>query len=319
MLPCIFTPASRTPRTRRRAQAGRGDDVHALLDVVHNPRVRGAVVVVLLLSCTPSWAQPSRGPARGTLIVDGGGASDVVKERFVTLAGGAAARIAVIPTGASSIRFGDEKTILDPDWPRDRPEWTAYRAYLQSWLGVPDVVVLHTRDRSVADREEFVRPLREVTGVFLGAGNAGRIADVYRHTRTQKELEALLARGGVLFGSSAGAIVQGSFIVRGRADKPLLMPKGHTHGFGFLGHVAINPHLTSAKRDAELVNVVDAHPDVLGIGIDDPAALVVQGDRFEVIGSGKVAIYDNRPHPGAWYYWLSPGDRFDLATWKKLP
>jgi hypothetical protein len=44
------------------------------------------------------------------------------------------------------------------------------------------------------------------------------------------------------------------------------------------------------------------------------AALVVQKRSFEVIGRGGVAIYDNQPHPGAWYYWLKPGDRFDLAA-----
>src|SRR5439155_6376892 len=78
-----------------------------------------------------------------------------------------------------------------------------------------------------------------------------------------------------------------------RPDKPLLMAPGRTAGFGFLTNVAINPHLTSAKRDAELVNVVDAHPEVLGIGIDDDAALIVRKNGFEVIGTGKVAIYDN--------------------------
>ena len=114
--------------------------------------------------------------------------------------------------------------------------------------------------------------------------------------------------------TSAGAIIQGSFVVRGRPDKPLLMAPGRTTGFGFLRNVAINPHLTSAQRDAELVNVVDAHPNLLGIGIDDDAALLVRQNAFEVIGTGRVAIYDNVRHGGAWYYFLVPGEQFDLAT-----
>jgi cyanophycinase len=123
----------------------------------------------------------------------------------------------------------------------------------------------------------------------------------------------------VIFGSSAGAIIQGSFIVRGRPDKPLLMAKGHTEGFGFLQNTVINPHLTSAKRDNELINVCDEHPTLLGIGINDDAALSVQGNHFQVIGAGRVAIYDNQRHEGGWYYWLKPGDRFDLSQWQKLP
>jgi hypothetical protein len=54
------------------------------------------------------------------------------------------------------------------------------------------------------------------------------------------------------------------------------------------------------------------------IGIDEGTALVVQSSGFDVIGTGRVAIYDNQAHPGAWYYWLNPGDRFDLANWKKV-
>ena len=73
-------------------------------------------------------------------------------------------------------------------------------------------------------------------------------------------------------------------------------------------------HLTEAKRDAELVNVIDTYPELLGIGIDEKAAILVQGDRFEVMGEGRVAIYDNKKHGGDWYYWLSPGDKFDLRS-----
>jgi cyanophycinase len=273
----------------------------------------------LLIACGCLWGQQrSSGPPKGTLIVDGGGTTDLVKDRFVSMAGGKDARIVAIPTGASSIRFGPQKIILNPDWPRNRPEWAAYEADLKTWLGVDNVVVLHTRNRAIANSEEFVAPLRGATGVFLGTGNAGRIAEAYLGTRTQLELQEVLSRGGVIFGSSSGSIIMGSFIVRGWPEKPLLMAPGHERGFAFLKNVAIDPHLTEAKRDYELINVVDAHPDILGIGIDEAAALIVQGNRFEVIGTGQVAIYDNQPHPGAWYYWLKPGDHFDLAKWQRV-
>jgi cyanophycinase len=275
----------------------------------------GCLTLVLVVAAS---AQRSSGPAKGILIVDGGGVTDLVRDRFMSLAGGASARIVVIPTGVSSLRFGEKKTILDPDWPRDRPEWLAYEAYLKKWLGTEHVTVIHTRDRKVADSEDFVRALRNATGVFLSAGNAGRHAAAYLDTRTQRELKALLARGGVIFGSSAGAIIQGSYTVRGRPDKPLLMAAGHERGFAFLKNVAINPHLTQAKRDNELINVVDAHPEILGIGIDEDAALVVRGNRFEVIGAGRVAIYDNQRRDGSWFYWLKPGEQFNLATWTRI-
>jgi len=281
-------------------------------------RLIAAAACVTLVGVVAFSAQRSSGPAKGILILDGGGTTAIVRDRFVSLAGGAKARIVVIPTGVSALRFGEKNTILDPDWPRDRPEWAAYEAYLKQWLGTENVTVIHTRERKVADSEDFRKPLRTATAVFLSAGNAGRHAQAYLDTRTQKELEALLARGGVIFGSSAGAIIQGSYTVRGRPDKPLLMAAGNERGFGFLKNVAINPHLTQAKRENELINVVDAHPEILGIGIDEDAAVVVRGNRFEVIGAGRVAIYDNQRREGSWYYWLKPGDQFDLETWTRI-
>jgi cyanophycinase len=267
----------------------------------------------------PLAAQMSAGPPNGTLIVDGGGATAPIVRRFVELAGGARARIVVIATAPSSIRFGEDNVILNPDWPRERKEWAQYIEYLKRWLGVDHVEVLHTRDRTTADTRAFVAPLDSATGVYLAPGNSGRLADAYLGTRTVVALRALLERGGVAFGSSAGAIIMGSFTVRGRPDKPLLMAPGRTTGFGLLMNVAINPHLTSAKRDAELVNVVDAHPEVLGIGIDDDAALLVRKNVFEVIGTGQAAIYDNVRHEGgAWYYWLKPGERFNLSSWSRI-
>ena len=277
-------------------------------------RIAATAAVVSLCGASPA-AQKSTGPNAGTLIVDGGGGTRPVIARFVEAAGGANARIVVFATGPSGLRFGPQNTILDPDWPRDRPEWKLYEEYVKGWLGVPSVQVMHTRDRNVANSEAFTEPLRSATGVFLIAGNAGRYADAYLQTRTQSELQAVLARGGVILGSSAGAIALGSFLVRGNPDKPLLMATGRITGFGFLTNVAINPHVTSAQRDAELVNVVDAHPEILGLGIEDDAAIVVNKNTFEAIGSGRVAVYDNVRREGLWYYWLRSGDRFDLATW----
>ncbi len=279
-------------------------------------RARAIALLVVLVLTAVSAAQ-STGPPRGTLILDGGGASDPAKDRFVELAGGKKARIVVIPTGASLLKYGDPGTVLDPDWPRDRGEWAGYEAYLRRWFGTDHVIALHTRDRVVADSAAFTDPITSATGVFLAPGNAGRLAASYLGTRTQRELEALLARGGVIFGSSAGAIIQGSFIVRGVSGKPVLIARGHDQGFGLIKNVAINPHLTEARRENELVQVVDLHPELLGIGLDEGVAMVVRGNQAEFIGKGVAALYDNQLHGDKWYYLVKPGDRLNLATRKK--
>jgi cyanophycinase len=274
------------------------------------------VMALLILLCVPGslCAQVSSGPAKGNLVVSGGDPGPGVLARFVALAGGPDANFVYVPTAASSLRLPSGFIYDPPNSETPAANTQAFENELAKMFGVKHVTVLHTRDRNTANSEAFVALLRKANGVWLSSGNPGRFASAYLDTLTQKEIKAVLARGGVVGGNSAGAIIQGSYTVRGRPDKPILMAKGHERGFGFLENVAINPHLTESMRDAELVNVVDAYPNLLGIGIDEKAALVVTGDRFEVIGEGRVAIYDNKKHGGNWYLWLKIGDRFNLRT-----
>ena len=258
-------------------------------------------------------AQTSSGPRRGSLVAVGGDYK-VGTERFVSLAGGPDAAFVYIPTAASSIRLPSGFIYEPPATDAPAANTREFEQELCKLFGVKRVTVLHTRNRKTANTAAFVEPLSRANGVWLSSGNPGRLAEAYLDTLTQRAIESVLERGGVVGGISAGAIIQGSYIVRGRPDKPVLMVKGRERGFGFLKHVAINPHLTEEKRHSELVTVIDAHPKLLGIGIDEKAAIVVRGDEFEVIGDGRVAIYDNRKHGNSWYYWLTPGDRFDLRS-----
>lgn len=148
-------------------------------------RVLTALAIVGFCSGSVA-AQKSAGPAAGTLIVDGGGATESVVRRFVEVAGGRRAQIVVFATGPSSIRFGDQNIILDPDWPRDRKEWSQYEEYLKDSLAVDAIRVLHTRDRNIANTEAFVAPLKSATGVYLSRRKCrpvrGRLSG-YTHPR----------------------------------------------------------------------------------------------------------------------------------------
>ena len=257
-------------------------------------------MTVLALSVSPLASQ-------GTLIVTSGGKEAAAL--FGRLAG-PDARVVFIPTAASSLR-SDSGIIWDPDTQQHRGD---FEKEILKRFGLKQVTILHTRDRKVADSEAFVSPLRSANAVWISGGNAGRLREAYVDTKVATELKALLARGGIIGGESAGAIIQGSYTVRGNPQKPVLMVDGGDTGFGFLQSVAIDPHLTLQKRENELVTVIDRYPRLLGIGIDDDTGLLVRGEIAEVFGSGRVAIYDNRKHDGTWYYYLNSGDRFNLQT-----
>ena len=201
------------------------------------------IILLVTVGTVTITAQTSTGPREGSLVIVGGDFK-VGTERFVALAGGSDANFVYIPTAASSIRLPSGFIYEPPDSDTPAANTREFEQELCKLFGVKRITILHTRNRNTANTKSFIEPLRTANGVWLSYGNAGRLADTYLGTLTQREIESVLERGGVVGGTSAGAIIQGSYIVRGRPDKPLLMAKGHERGFGFLKNVAINPHLT---------------------------------------------------------------------------
>jgi cyanophycinase len=265
--------------------------------------MRRIVLAVLLLGGVPLAAQ-EHGPTKGSLVIVCGGALDeVIVERFIELAGGTDAPIVIIPTAGEA----------DEDYGEFCP---CLRRWKQA--GATRLTVLHTRDRKLADSEAFVKPIREARGVFFGGGRQWRLADAYLNTRTHQELAALLERGGVVGGSSAGASILASFMVRGDTKSNEKMIGDHVEGLGFLKNAAVDQHLLRRNRQFDMLEVIDRFPKLLGIGIDESTAIVVDGDQFDVIGRSYVVVYSDKPVAGAngRFYFMGAGDRFDMKTRK---
>jgi cyanophycinase len=261
------------------------------------------ILIVFLLS-TSALIAAEHGPDKGTLVIVGGAMQDpAIVQRFIDLAGGPDAPIVIIPTAGEA----------DDDYGQ---YWSGLKPWREN--GARDLTVLHTRDRKVADSEDFVKPIRQARGVFFGGGRQWRLADSYLNTRTHKELAALLNRGGVIGGSSAGASILASFMVRGDTKGNEKMIGDHTEGLGFLKNAAIDQHLLRRNRQFDMLEVIDKHPQLLGIGIDEDTAIVVEGDRFDVIGKSYVVVYSNKPVVGAGgrFYFMGAGDRFDMKERK---
>lgn len=250
----------------------------------------------------PRHAAPGQeveiGPPRGSLVIAGGGQlGPEIWGRFIDLAGGPNAPIVVIPTAGGA-----------PEYPVD---WNGLSGL--GAAGATNLTVLHTYDRTVGDSEEFARQIRAARGVWFPGGRQWRLVDSYLDTRTHRELVALLDRGGVIGGSSAGASIMASYLVRGaREGNEIMMAPGYEEGFGFLREMAIDQHHLTRNRQDDLLEVLAVHPRLLAIGIDEGTAVVVRGDTMEVVGRSKVAVYDRpvtSPEP---YYFLEDGARYDL-------
>ena len=66
----------------------------------------------------------------------------------------------------------------------------------------------------------------------------------------------------------------------------------HQEGFGYLKNVAIDQHVLVRDRQFDMFDILKNRPELLGIGIDENTAVVVNGNQFEVIGESYVIVYD---------------------------
>jgi len=276
--------------------------------------VRNFLVVLCCCSLFALSAQTT-GPENGSLvIVGGGGATDAILEKFIELAGGPENDLVVIPTAGG----------------RDSYDQNAGIADRLRGLGAESVVVWHTNDRTEADKESFTKPLAKAEGIWFGGGRQWRLVDAYAGTRAEELFNQVLEAGGVIGGSSAGASIQGSYLVRGDTDNNQVMMGDHEVGFGYIQNIAIDQHVLARNRHFDLFEILDAKPGLLGVGIDEKTAMIVQGDVFEVMGPSYVLVYDDQfwsregsdlkklPDADRRFYFLREGDRYDMRKREKL-
>jgi cyanophycinase len=272
------------------------------------------LLLLALALAAPAFAQETAdyGPAKGVLLIVGGGPLDGsgIYEKFIDLAGGKDAKFVIVPTaGGNKTRDGEVRIYKEEEVVS---QWKA--------RGLTNVRMLHTHDPKVADSEQFAAILREANGVWFNGGRQWNIVDSYANTLTYKEFHNVLARGGVIAGTSAGASIQGEFLVRGavQGSELIIAPEPeHHNGFNFLKKSAIDQHINTRNRWDDIIPLIKKFPHLLGIGISERTAIIVQGDKFEVMGAWKVAIHDNMRTYQPWekpYYVLSAGDVYNMKT-----
>lgn len=274
--------------------------------------LRLAAVCAIASTIVSAQQSPTYGPPKGTLVIVGGGATEGtgIMEKFVEIAGGVDKKFVIVPTA------GGNRTATGAVQPYVESEVVA------TWVkrGIRNVRMLHTHDPKVADTEAFASILRDADAVWFNGGRQWNIVDSYAGTLTYREFHNVLARGGVIGGSSAGATIQGEYLVRGDTSGPNVMMTNeptHQRGFEFLRKTAIDQHINARNRWDDLIPVIAKMPHLLGIGLSEGTAIVVTGDRFEVMGKWKVTIHDNTHLYQPWekpYIVLSAGDVYNMDT-----
>lgn len=242
---------------------------------------------------------------KGTLLLQGGGGvSDETWERYIELAGGTDARFVCIPSS-------DE--MVDDAAPR------SYSARELTERGCTNVRIAHAASRTTANHDgRLLAAIDAADAVWIDGGRTFRFMDRFGETRAAEAIARVLEHGGVVGGSSAGCQVVGDFLVRGnpRSNSEITFA-GYTRGMGLLQGVVIDAHFIERERHGQLRQLVDDHPQLLGLGVDANAALLVQGTVVEVLGEGGgVVVYDTREGQALKDagLLLEPGTHFDLVT-----
>jgi len=214
-----------------------------------------------------------------------GGAEDrlgkaTVLRRFVRLAGGRNARIALIPTASS---FQGEVA-------------EAYHDVFTR-LGAPDPVVVNPQDRQAAHDPELVARLDGATGIFMSGGSQLKLSQRLPGTPLGDALHRAHERGAVIGGTSAGASIMSQFMIS-MGDEGITPRQRHSQlsaGLGLLEGVVIDQHFAQRSRYGRLMSMVAASPSLIGIGIDEDTAIEVRNrTTFTVHGSGAVFVLDCR-------------------------
>ena len=256
---------------------------------------------------------------RGPIVPIGGaeaktGTRDVLA-RVIALAGGAEARIAVVPTASELADTGDRYADL-------------FRS-----LGAGHVDVLTITEREHARVPAAVDVVERATCVFLTGGNQLRLSTILGGTPLAQAIRRRNAGGAVVAGTSAGAAVMPEHMIATGQPGPTPTTEGVTlaPGLGLTNRLVIDQHFRQRDRLGRLLTAVSYNPFATGVGIDEDTALVLSADdTFEVIGSGTVTIVDpselsyssmDSAHPGEpvsliglRVHVLAAGCRYDTAS-----
>ena len=218
------------------------------------------------------------GPTRGTLMPIGGKLTDDhILERFIELAGGRAAHIAIIPTASSEPEMGT---------------WYE-RAFAR--LGVSRARAIGFDERCDCDDADWLEELGQASGIFITGGDQLRLSSVIVGTPAHRLIQQRFAEGVHIAGTSAGAaIMSGFMIARGdEGSSPRMGMVTLAAGFGLAEGMIVDQHFRERDRLGRLLTAIALVPEALGVGVDENTAAIINPDgTIEVMGAGAVTIID---------------------------
>jgi len=173
---------------------------------------------------------------------------------------------------------------------RESPERIAYWMNLGqehfTHLGV-HVESLPVIDLASANDPAYADAIRAANWVYLSGGWPTYLQTILQGSLVWSAIEQVLARGGLLSGCSAGAMIMG--------ERFIGFPGWHS-GFGFLPRTVVIPHFEEVPaRFVKIMRTLVSKSLTL-FGVEGNTALFIEGAQGQVIGSGGVTVWNQYEH-----------------------
>jgi len=232
--------------------------------------------LIVLAILAQAQAQADGAP-RGQLVIVGGGAENpAIRQKLFEMAGGKKAKIVVVPYASNDPKAGELTA----------ERWREY--------GAENVTILDN-----SDPEKAAKDLRSADIIWMRGGNQQLLMQGLSKGNLAAVIHQRFREGGIVAGTSAGAAVMSSDMIvgnggpRGSAEfyKPRL-----SSGLGLWPEVIVDQHFVKRNRRKRLEAAIESKPDLVGVGIEESTAVIVNGRGFEVIGKGPVLVLDRRKH-----------------------
>ncbi|MET0858370.1 MAG: cyanophycinase [Telluria sp.] len=266
------------------------------MNIVFRISRRLLLVLALSLACMAAQAAPDAAAPEGSLVIIGGALradNAPVWQRIVRLAGGAGARIAVIPAAAGNPAGSGARLVQ------------TLGSHGAAAFLVPVAPRLPGDFHKAANDPALAAAVRAAGGAYFAGGDQGRITQALRNpdgsnTLLLDALWGMYRRGGVIAGSSAGAAIMSSTMFYEAKSVLATLQNGVEDGreiapgLGFAGNeLFIDQHLLVRGRFARMLPVMLKKGYRFGLGIDENSAVVIGPEReVEVIGYKGALLLD---------------------------
>ena len=221
----------------------------------------------------------SKGSAKSILIAIGGGTTpdEALDEIFAYLEGRSDPRVVVMTVATEDADGASSK----------------YNGLFRK-KNVKHVEMVDVDLREHAFNEASVEKVRRADVIYFTGGDQLNVTALLGGSPLDEVLHERLDNGVMIAGTSAGAaMMSSSMIISGSSDSPPSVGSVEiAPGMSLVEGVMIDTHFSQRGRHGRLLTAIAHYPQVLGVGIDENTAAVIQDGKLKVAGEGVVTVFD---------------------------